>query len=511
METANRRMAAQKMSAIPKYAEGGAIPMRLKKPSKPGAASVMAEGGNIQGPGTGTSDDIPIMASNGEYVIRAAAVEEVGTEVLDAINALGEDRSTEDDPEDKVPGKYSTGGVINKYGTEIPNTPEQQQQLANQTASYVTGAQAANPPKPAVQTMAAPPVAAPVQSDYARQMGEVGNFFADGAATALKTLVSAPGYGFNKPSAPQTAVAQAQPAATQAQPAAAPALAKPAMPAAPQARPGAPNPASGSPDEVMRDGKVNVSIQPNGVKSFSGKNISGQPEYTGSAANTMKSGVMNSVPGMSQETINKTLTNPDGSRWSTRDNAIMAANIRDGVDPYRGTAQGQANDLRALALSPNGTPGKSNAMKMLAMQSEEKRATGQQQIEKDRNAQQSKGTELDNQAKQQVLQAQQELANAKTPAEEAAAEKKLRALQGKYGKEAPAEQYAFAPGGQSIDPVTGQAVTQPGVIVNKATGEIKQPGQTRSIEADPRAIAIRDNKTMTREQKLAELKKMGYQ
>jgi hypothetical protein len=59
--------------------------------------------------------------------------------------------------------------------------------------------------------------------------------------------------------------------------------------------------------------------------------------------------------------------------------------------------------------------------------------------------------------------------------------------------------------------VTGQAVTQPGVIVNKATGEIKQPGQTRSIEADPRAIAIRDNKTMTREQKLAELKKMGYQ
>lgn len=45
----------------------------------------------------------------------------------------------------------------------------------------------------------AEPAAAPVQSDYARQMGQVGNFFAGGAMDAVKTLVSAPGYGFNKP------------------------------------------------------------------------------------------------------------------------------------------------------------------------------------------------------------------------------------------------------------------------------------------------------------------------
>jgi len=254
----------------------------------------------------------------------------------------------------------------------------------------------------------------------------------------------------------------------------APQLAKPAMP---QANPSAPNPASGSPDEVMPEGKVNVSVQPNGVKSFSGKDISGQPQYTGSAANTMKSGVMNSVPGMAQSEISRILTNPDGTQFSTRDNAIMAANIRDGLDPYRGTSQGQANDLRALALSPNGTPGKSNAMKMLAMQSDEKRTAGQQQIERDRNSTLNQGSALDNQAKQQVLAAQQELANAKTPEQEAAAEKKLRALQGKYGKDA-VEQYAYAPGGQSIDPVTGQAVTQPGVIFNKSTGEVKQPGQS---------------------------------
>lgn len=594
METANRRMAAQAMSAIPRYAEGGKVvsPWSLKgiantiksattkspedvardqaradyaarsaaeRAAKPAAttlatppkaitsysagtattermkaADAMATGGPIKGPGTGTSDEVPILASNGEYVIRAAAVEEVGTEVLDAINKLGDDKEPgeamekAEDPdaameatEGNYPGeameeenrpKYATGGIINKFGTEVPNSEEQQRQLAAQTSNYVAGAQANAAARPAAQVMAAPtpvpaPAApAPVQSEYSRQMGEVGKFFTGGAETALKTLVSAPGYGFSKPSTPSAVPAQA-PAA----PASAPAQAtQAAQPAQPQANPSAPNPASGSPDEVMPEGKVNVSVQPNGVKSFSGQNISGQPQYTGSAANTMKSGVMNVVPGMSQSQITKTLTNSDGSQWSTRDNAIMAANIRDGIDPYRGTSQGQANELRALALSPNGTPGKSNAMKMLAMQSDEKRTTGQQQIERDRNSTVNQGTALDNQSKQQVLAAQQELANAKTPAEEAAAEKKLRALQGKYGKDLP-EQYAYAPGGQSIDPVTGQAVTQPGVIFNKSTGEVKTPGQSKSIEADPRAIAIRDNKNLTREQKLAELKKIGYQ
>lgn len=117
---------------------------------------------------------------------------------------------------------------------------------------------------------------------------------------------------------------------------------------------------------------------------------------------------------------------------------------------------------------------------------------------------------LDNVASARLLAAQSAMANAKTDAERQAAEQTFRALQGKYAKEIP-EQFAYAPGGQSIDPATGQLVTQPGVIFNKATGEIKQPGQAKSIATDPRAIAIRDNKEMTREQKLAELKKIGYQ
>ncbi|HGB3471677.1 TPA: phage tail length tape measure family protein [Salmonella enterica subsp. diarizonae serovar 61:l,v:z35] len=46
-----------------------------------------ATGGYIQGPGTATSDSIPARLSNGEYVIRAAAVSHYGVDFLHALNA----------------------------------------------------------------------------------------------------------------------------------------------------------------------------------------------------------------------------------------------------------------------------------------------------------------------------------------------------------------------------------------------------------------------------------------
>ncbi len=49
-----------------------------------------AYGGPIYGPGTGTSDDVPIMASNGEYMIRESAVRKNRT-LLDMINYGGFD------------------------------------------------------------------------------------------------------------------------------------------------------------------------------------------------------------------------------------------------------------------------------------------------------------------------------------------------------------------------------------------------------------------------------------
>lgn len=46
-----------------------------------------ATGGYISGPGTGTSDSIPAMLSNGEYVIKAEAVRRYGTNFLNAVNS----------------------------------------------------------------------------------------------------------------------------------------------------------------------------------------------------------------------------------------------------------------------------------------------------------------------------------------------------------------------------------------------------------------------------------------
>lgn len=53
------------------FAEGGAV---------------HAGGGAIRGPGSGTSDSIPILVSNGEHIMTAAASRAVGPGVLDAIN-----------------------------------------------------------------------------------------------------------------------------------------------------------------------------------------------------------------------------------------------------------------------------------------------------------------------------------------------------------------------------------------------------------------------------------------
>lgn len=53
-----------------------------------------ATGGRISGPGSGTSDSVPILASNGEYMIRAASVRKLeskyGSGILDYLNRMGE-------------------------------------------------------------------------------------------------------------------------------------------------------------------------------------------------------------------------------------------------------------------------------------------------------------------------------------------------------------------------------------------------------------------------------------
>lgn len=178
----------------------------------------------------------------------------------------------------------------------------------------------------------------------------------------------------------------------------------------------------------------------------------------------------------------------------------MAANIRDGVDPMRGTQRGIAQDeasrLQNLALSPNGTPGKANAMKIMAMRDTAKTQTAQQQIERDKLNQTAEGTTLDNTSKRQMLDAQRAVTAAKTPEERKSAVERLAGLQGRTLEAK--DQFDYAPGGQEIDPETRQLMTRPGVIFNKATGQVVTPGAAQAAPKVPDAAValLKQNPSM---------------
>lgn len=73
-------------------------------------ASRFATGGKVTGPGTGTSDSILARLSNGEYVLRAAAVRQYGTALLDRMNGL------------HMPA-FADGGVVETVAGMAPQFP----------------------------------------------------------------------------------------------------------------------------------------------------------------------------------------------------------------------------------------------------------------------------------------------------------------------------------------------------------------------------------------------------
>ncbi|TDW50458.1 TP901 family phage tail tape measure protein [Curtobacterium sp. PhB42] len=90
-----------------------------------------ADGGYISGPGTGTSDSIPAMLSNGEYVIRERSVSKYGTGFLDAVNA----------------GRYANGGLVHLAAggsaAAAKKAQEARQKLAKERADAREKAEAA--------------------------------------------------------------------------------------------------------------------------------------------------------------------------------------------------------------------------------------------------------------------------------------------------------------------------------------------------------------------------------
>lgn len=77
-----------------------------------GAMGFMAEGGPVVGPGTATSDSVPIMASAGEFMVRAKAVQHYGLGTLAALNGLRL-------PKGSIRG-FADGGPISPGPAAIP-------------------------------------------------------------------------------------------------------------------------------------------------------------------------------------------------------------------------------------------------------------------------------------------------------------------------------------------------------------------------------------------------------
>lgn len=85
-------------------------PYTLQDPGP--APQKFASGGMIRGPGTGTSDSIPALLSNGEYVIRAAAVRKLGKNALDLLN-MG------------IPiPRFADGGMVGAVSSMQPAGPQ---------------------------------------------------------------------------------------------------------------------------------------------------------------------------------------------------------------------------------------------------------------------------------------------------------------------------------------------------------------------------------------------------
>lgn len=84
-----RLAAATMISAMPftAYSAGATVAGQMDIASAGASVLKKAKGGAIIGPGTSTSDSIPVLLSNGEYVINADAAAQIGRTTLDALNS----------------------------------------------------------------------------------------------------------------------------------------------------------------------------------------------------------------------------------------------------------------------------------------------------------------------------------------------------------------------------------------------------------------------------------------
>lgn len=130
-----------------RYLETGQMPARAPR------QIARADGGPVYGPGSGTSDSIAAWLSNGEYVIKAAAVAKYGTSMFDSLNAM----------------RYANGGFVRAQATQTSATNNYYNQAEGTSIDYDRLASAMLSARPVYGNVSIQPHN---YSEFVRQMDE---------------------------------------------------------------------------------------------------------------------------------------------------------------------------------------------------------------------------------------------------------------------------------------------------------------------------------------------------
>lgn len=301
---------AAKLGAMspPPIARGFAPASGNSSTPNPGAARPHPVG-KITGKGTGTSDQVPINASNGEFIIKAAAVKKIGLETLEALNSIadgpdekdskaeklaeyGDSESTSEDngegPEQSEPRGFKCGGAVRKMATGGLVEDPKANSFGDAAASN-SNPQVKTTPTVGVSSASSPSVPTPqIGTEVDRRKAyEVANqkvndlapsYFTQQTPTSGQALENAKK---NADAAYQNILAPtpsaANPPTSAVTPAAPAAIAPPAVSAGPAATAPATAPVNTASPAGFEpsSNQVTKTTQPNGVTSYSGSNIAG--------------------------------------------------------------------------------------------------------------------------------------------------------------------------------------------------------------------------------------------
>lgn len=458
-----------------------------------------ANGGAIEGPGTATSDSIPakvkqtgepIQVANGERIVSAdqdalllRIAKAMGHKSVDEMFQAGTGKPV--GPTVKYGKKHAAGGanpydlMKNKIGRAPDGLTLQDAAAASTSNGYP--AQVPDPASAIGPTPAASLAPTERPSTYGQQMANVGGFLLKAPAEAIKTVVSAPGYGIS-----QAMANTPEPAAA---PAASPLVAPGAsMSASEMAKRQTQLPAEAAaiatapPVSPILGNTEGVSAG-NGITRFDtpGKSplFTNMTDAAGLADNAklqarapvtaQNQGAMDGIQARQdardqgarnkmqydKEVAGAQAVNDAGERLN------LEYSLRNGNPQERASAMVLLNAANATAKDLRGNAVVTRGQDITANASSQTNKLAQ-----NKDTREGKAFELQQQSVEQQAALTKEYMDSKTTPERKAQIAELMMLGKRSGPN-----YAHTTGGQIVDPVTGQVTQVPGRLYNVHTGE----------------------------------------